>query len=768
MRSFVAGLFVATFPLFGQPREAAAPQAEALMKRYCVGCHNDKVKTGDVSLTGLTVAGVGTHANTWEKVLRKVRTGEMPPPKLPRPSAEVQSSFVGWLEGQLDRAASANSNPGAPSIHRLNRAEYSNAVRDLLALDLDHSATLPADDASYGFDNIGDVLSVSPLHMEKYMSAARRVSRTAIGTAKLKPAIERYNANRGAGEDLDELPLNVRGAIVIRRHFPVDAEYSLMVRVRGNPPPNSPLPHLDLRLDGRRIKLFDVEISAAEEAQYTRNYEFRLPINAGIHVVGAGFLGESWKREGGPVAPRGAAAAPSPSPPPPSVEYVLIGGPFNPTGPGETESRKRIFICRPARGQSETPCATRILTALARRAYRRPTTEADLVPLMRLFALGRRDGKSFDGGIEMALRGILVSPNFLFRVERAPRGLAPGSVYPVSNLELASRLSFFLWSSIPDEQLLRIAEMGQLRTPAVLNQQVRRMLTDPKSKSLIDNFAGQWLHLRNVADWRPDPDKYAEFDDALRGALTKETEMFFGSIVREDRSILELLDADYTYLNERLARHYQISNVKGNYFRRVALSSPERGGILTHGSVLTVTSYPTRTSPVLRGKWILENVLGSPPPPPPPDVPNLADGANKSAKNLREELEKHRANVACASCHSRLDPLGFALENYDAIGRFRKADGGMEIDASGSMPNGTTVRGPADLKKVMFERKDEFVECLSEKLLTYALGRGVEYYDIPAVRKIRRDSAGKDYKFSSVVLAIANSVPFRMRRTPVQ
>jgi hypothetical protein len=748
-----------------QAQASGSEQADALVKRYCLGCHNEKLKTGGLSLTGLNAAAVGTHAGIWEKVLRKTRSSEMPPPRLPKPDPLARDSFVSWLESRLESAAQTNPNPGAPAIHRLNRAEYSNAVRDLLALDLDHSSSLPADDAGYGFDNIGDVLTISPLHMEKYMAAARRVSRLAVGTFRSKPAVERYDAIRGAGDGLNELPLNVRGGIAIRHHFPVDAEYSVLVRVRGTPPSNAPLPQLDLRLDGKRVKLFDVSIDPAEEAQLTRNYEFKLPVTAGAHEVGAGFLNESWKREGGGPPPRRSGQRPPPALPP-SVDYVLIGGPFDATGPGETESRKRIFVCRPGAGIGEEHCATRIITSLARRAYRRPVGQTDIAPLMKLFAAGRKDGGGFEYGIEMALRAILVSPNFLFRAERAPENVAPGSVYEVSDLELASRLSFFLWSSIPDEALLRLAEQRKLRVPSVLNQQVRRMLADPKSKSLVDNFAGQWLHLRNVADWSPDPDRYPDFDEALQSALARETELFFANIVHEDRSILEFLDADYTYLNERLARHYQIPGVRGGYFRRVALNSSERGGVLTHGSVLTVTSYPTRTSPVLRGKWILENVLGSPPPPPPPDVPTLADEAGQSAKSLREQLEKHRADAACASCHARLDPLGFALENYDATGKFRKSDGGVEIDSSGSLPDGATVRGPGDLKKVMMDRKDEFVDCFSEKLLTYALGRGLEHYDLPAVRGIRREAERNNYRFSSVALAIVNSVPFRMRRNP--
>jgi mono/diheme cytochrome c family protein len=738
-------------------------RAQAVVKTYCTGCHNQKLKSGGIAVDTLSATAVAAGADSWEKVLRKVRSGEMPPLGLPRPDAGTASAFTSWLEAELDRAAIAKPNPGTPVVRRLNRAEYGNAVRDLLALDLDHAAGLPPDNSGHGFDNIGSVLNISPLHMEKYMSVARRVSRLAVGTVRLSPAIERFNAPRGtAAETPDELPLSVRGGLVVKRYFPVDAEYSILVRVRGNPPANVPQPKLDVRIDGRRVKLIDLAINSAEEAQGTRNNEIRLQLAAGMHEIGAGVLTETLKAEGGEVA--GRRFAPPPQVTPMSVEYIIVAGPFNPTGPGETESRKLIFVCRPAKDRPEEACAQRILSTLARRAYRRPVTAADITPLTRLFASGRQEGGSFDAGIEKALRGILVSPGFLFRVERSPRAAAPGAIHRVSDIELASRLSFFLWSSIPDDELLRLAEAGKLR-PA-LGQQVRRMLADPKSKALVDNFAGQWLHLRNVASWRPDPQKFAQFDDPLRAALQRETELFFRYIIREDRPVVELIDADYSFLNERLARHYGIEGVKGSYFRRVALNGAERGGILTHGSILTVTSYPTRTSPVVRGKWILENLLGAPPPPPPPDVPVLAETAAGSAKDLRAALEKHRENAACASCHSRLDPLGFALENYDAIGRYRTKEGDAEIDASSSLPGGTAFRGAAGLKQVLLERRDEFVECLVEKLLTYALGRGLEHYDRPAVRQIRRRAASEEHRFSALVTAVADSVPFQMRRTP--
>ena len=733
---------------------------QAMMAKYCQGCHSETNRSGGVSVEGLQTTDVGAAGMTWEKILRKVRTGEMPPLGMPRPIAADTASFISWLEKELDGHAVAKRNPGSPLIHRLNRAEYSNAIRDLLGLRMDHAASLPADDSGYGFDNIGSVLTVSPLLMEKYMATARRVSRLAVGTVKASAAIERFNPGKGPALDAsDELPLNLRGGLLLQYHFPVDAEYSLLVRVRGTPGAKAPPPKLDVRIDGQRAQLHDVIIDANEEAQITRTYEMRLPIKAGLHAIGASFLTETLKQETG-VAARSRVGAGAPPSTNVSVEYLQIGGPFNAAGPGDTESRKTIFVCRPAAGQPETPCARRIISSLASRAYRRTVTAADVTPLLNLFAIGRKDGGSFDTGIETAVRAILVSPSFLFRVERD----TAAGVHAVSDLELASRLSFFIWSSIPDEELLRLA--GQKKLRVALPAQVRRMLADVKARSLVENFAGQWLQLRNIPSWRPDPEKFPQFDDSLRTAMQRETELFFEYIVREDRSVVDFINADYSFLNERLARHYGVPGVKGTYFRKVTFTGEERGGVLTHGSVLTVSSYPTRTSPVLRGKWILENILATPPPPPPPDVPDLTEKAANSAKDLRAALEKHRANAGCASCHSRLDPLGFALENFDAVGKFRASEDGVKVDASGSLPGGIHFVGPSGLKKVLMEKQDYFVECISEKLLTYALGRGLEHYDLPVVRQVRREAAAKEHRFSELVLAIVNSVPFQMRRSP--
>ncbi len=740
-------LFIAASAVFAQD----AATVQTALNQYCQGCHNDQSRMAGFSLQGVSTTDLAAHAGKLEKVLRKLKTGEMPPKGLPRPKPEANAAMATWLETRLDENIRKYPNPGSPTVHRLNRAEYANAVRDLLALDLDHAASLPADDSGYGFDNIGSVLTVSPLLMEKYMTTARRVVRQALGTTKLSPLVEKYTFTRpGASDSGEELPLSLRSGMTIKHYFPADAEYVVTVRVRGNPDPTLPTAKLDVRVDGVRVKLIDTVYSNAEESQATRNFEVRVPLKAGVHSIGAGFLSESPKSETTAGASVGRFG-----PPPFSLtqlEYVLIGGPFNPTGPGDTPSRRRVLQC----AEKTTACANKIIATVARQAYRRPVTTADLAPLQRLYA---KSG-SFDAGLEMALRAILVSPNFLFRMEA--NGATP--LHKVTDLELASRLSFFLWSSIPDEELIRLGEQKKLRP--VLAAQVKRMLADPKAKALVDNFAGQWLHLRNVPSWRPDPDKYPQFDDSLRSALQKETEQFFTYIVKEDRRIIDFLNADYTFLNERLARHYGISGVRGNYFRRVALTNPERGGLLSHGSILTVTSYPTRTSPVLRGKWILENIVGAPPPPPPPDVPELAAAAEGSAKDLRAALQAHRAKAACASCHDRLDPLGFALENYDATGKFRAEEGGVKIDASGALPGGVMLDGPGDLKRILSERQDEFVDCLTEKLLTYALGRGLEHYDMPAIRQIRRDAAKSDYQFSALVNAIVNSVPFQMRRSP--
>ncbi|MEI9976277.1 MAG: DUF1592 domain-containing protein [Ignavibacteriota bacterium] len=650
----------------------------------------------------------------------------------------------------------------------MNRAEYSNAVRDLLALDTKPGSLLPVDDSGYGFDNIGDVLSASPALIERYLSVARRVANTAVGDLAQKPADEELqNPMKKATDRVsDDLPFDSAGGMSVNFYFPLDAEYVIRVKMAGQ--------------DGAI-------------------HELRMPIQAGLRTVGATFPRESFKlelipttgRRGAPAAGGGAvgggrgAMAPAmarldlrldgarikafdvPEGPNRQVDRIVISGPYNATGRGDTPSRQRIFVCRPASAAEEAPCAHTILAKLARRAFRRSVTDSDIQPLMAFYQRGRAEG-DFDHAIAKALSAMLVSPNFLFRVEKDPQGSAPGTIYHISDFALASRLSFFLWSTIPDDQLLDLAEQGKLKDPAVMQQQVRRMLDDPKSQALVDNFAGQWLYLRNLQLSRPDPDAFPEFDDSLRQAFRTETALFFQNVLREDHSVLELLDANYTFLNQRLAEHYGVPNVYGAQFRKVTLTDPNRGGLLGQGSVLTVTSYPNRTSVVQRGKWILENLLGTPPPPPPANVGDLVShGKDGRPLTMREQMEQHRANPVCASCHSRMDPLGFALENYDGVGKWREKDTGNAIDASGKLPDGSTFVGPAGLKKILLSKdREEFIATATEKLLLYALGRGLEYYDEPAVRAISRQAAKDDYRMSALITAIVNSTPFEMRRTP--
>ena len=694
-------------------------------------------------------------------------------------------SFATYLETELDRAAKANPNPGRAVIHRLNRTEYTNAIRDLLALEINGRSLLPGDDsAGYGFDNIGENLTVSPALLERYLSAAEKISRLAVGDASMSPALKTYDVpQRLVQEDRmsEDLPFGSRGGIAFRHYFPLDGEYIITVRLQRSSHNDGIIvgiaePKLiDVRLDGSRIMLFTVggerkgksgggqAIGDPEQEKYERTaddgIEVRFPAKAGPHLVGVTFLKGTVKPEG--ALERNARLGKESRE---GVGSVMIAGPYDPEGPGDTPSRRKIFVCRPADSGDAEPCAKKILSTLARRAYRRPVTDEDVQPLLSLYKAGQSKG-GFEAGIRMALQGMLVSPGFLFRVERDPANVAPGNAYGISDLELASRSSFFLWSSIPDEELLDWAERGKLKDPAVLEEQVRRMLGDSRSEALVSNFAGQWLYLRNMDSVYPDPDVFPEFDDNLREAFQRETELFFESIVREDRSVLDLLDANYTFLNERLARHYQIPNIHGSTFRRVTLSDENRRGLLGHGSILTVTSYATRTAPTIRGKWLLENILGTPPPPP-ANVPSLKEDNDAKALTMRERMEQHRKNPVCASCHRLMDPLGFALETYDAIGRWRTTSGvaNTPIDASGVLPDGTKFQGPAELRQILLSRREDFVTTLTEKLLTYALGRGVEYYDFPAIRKITREVAARDYRWSELVLGIVNSTPFQMRR----
>ena len=770
----IAGLLVSGTVVSGQ-RDTAVPAAPAaavaahagLVEKSCVSCHNNKTKTGGLSLQGLDLNDVPAHAAVWEKVLLKVRSGEMPPPNVrTRPEPQAAAAFALFLERTLDASATAKPNPGRAPVHRLNRAEYSNAIRDLLAVDVKPGSWLPVDDSGYGFDNIAAVLSTSPALLERYMTAGRRISRLAIGDITLKPVEEFYDAKRdpikGTRNERisDNLPFDSRAGISIQHYFPVDAEYVFKIRIPGPP-----------------IGENDPEIDP---------YQVRIPVKAGLHWVGVTSPRENLKTEsegppgrgggfggrgGGPQIPypvdlrlNGARVKRFDVPGgTPDIRQLIIGGPYGVTGRGTTASRSKIFVCDPKTPKHEPACARTILTTLARRAFRRPVTNADVQPLLGFYEKGRA-GADFDAGIQRALEALLVAPDFLFRIEKDPERYTPGKAYPVNDIELASRLSFFLWSSIPDDQLLELAERGRLRNPAVLQQQVQRMLADRKSEALITNFAGQWLHLRNVETATPDPVIFP-FDEALRDAFMKETELFVGSIIREDRSLLDLLTADHTFINERLAEHYGIPRVYGSQFRRVTLTDPNRRGLLGKGSFLTVTSNPNRTSVVLRGKWVLENLLGTPPPPPPADVPELVAKKDGKALSLRAQMEQHRSNAVCAACHARMDPIGFALENFDGVGKWRDEDSGVRIDASGKLPDGGEFDGPAGLAQLMVTKyREDFVRTVTEKLMTYALGRGVEYYDNPAVRAVARQAAADNYRMSSLILSIVKSTPFQMRR----
>jgi hypothetical protein len=745
----------------GKP--ATAAEARALLDRYCVTCHNERLLTAGLALDAVDPAQVADAPEVWEKVVRKLRTGMMPPAPRPRPDAATYGGVVGFLEAALDRAADASPDPGRPAVQRLNRAEYANAIRDLLALEVDGRELLPADDSGYGFDNIGDVLSVSPGLLERYLLAAAKISRRAVGDPTLRPAAAIYRTSPLLAQDgrvSEDLPFGTRGGLAVRHHFPLDAEYEIRVALRGRARAGH---RLEVRLDRERVVAFDLGNRAP--------LAVRIPVTAGTRLLGASFveqIGRSLPVDGRPAPPPITSFAFTLYPNAPSVERIEVVGPFDGRAPDDTPSRRAIFTCYPAGIADERPCAERIVASLARRAYRRPVTGADIDPLVAAYDAGRSAGGGFDDGVRWAVEALLVSPKFLFRVEHDPVDAAPGDPYRISDLELASRLSFFLWSSIPDDELVDLAAEGELSDPAVLERQVRRMLADPRAQALVENFAGQWLYLRNLRSIAPDTTRFPEFDDNLREALRRETELLFGSQLREDRSVHDLLRADYTFVNERLARHYGIPNVYGNHFRRVRHGDNRRPGLLGHGSILTVTSYPHRTSPVLRGKWLLENLLGAPPPPPPPDIPELGeDDTGAAPATMRERMAQHRASPACATCHAKIDPLGFALENFDAVGQWRTGeDGAAAIDSSGTLPDGAPFDGPAAFRDALLGEPwaSEFAATVTEKLLTYALGRGLDHRDAPAVRRILRNARDDDYRWSSLILGIVESNPFLMRR----
>jgi hypothetical protein len=789
-------------------RDDEIAEHRATVQRYCIGCHDDAERTADLSLQSLPLGAVGAHAAQWEKVVRKLRAGMMPPVGEPRPQAAERLELASWLEDELDAAAAANPNPGRTEpFHRLNRTEYRNAIRDLLDLSVDVAELLPADEASYGFDNIAGVLKLSPTLLERYLAAADEISRLAVGTPSELASIDWFRVpdDRSQERRLPGLPFGTRGGTLVDYHFPADGEYEIAAELARDLNEQVPLyaepQELEIAVDGERVALFTlpaVPLSAPQQAnndpnapaisqivqrfslsreeRATRNradadWRVRVPVSAGTHAVTATFIART-------AALDETARLPFDRPYPAGVNIpetrtgaylraLEISGPYTASGAGDTASRRRIFSCRPPPGDAAAAerCAHEILGSLARRAFRRPVTSDDIEPLAAFYREG--SGAGFDAGIQLALKRLLVSPEFLFRIEREPAGVDPGAVYPVSDMTLASRLSFFLWSSIPDDELLATAERGELRDSAVLERQVRRMLADARSEAFIASFAGQWLYLRNLDAVVPVQSVFPDFDDTLRQGLRRETELFFGSIVHENRSALDLLRADYTFVNERVARLYGLPNVKGNHFRRVTLpaGSPRRG-LLGHGSILAVTSYPDRTSPVVRGKWILENLLGVPPPPPPPNVPKLEETSDGGGTlSIRERLAEHRKNPSCASCHALMDPLGFALENFDAVGVWRTIDAtGGGVDASGTLPDGTPFDGIEEFRAAL-EGSDLFVTTLTEKLLTYALGRGVEHYDQPAVRAIVRAAAADDYRFSTLITELVQSPPFTLRRS---
>lgn len=767
-----------------QPAGSAAGSRE-LLDRYCVTCHSDRLETAGLSLEQLDLGNAHEGAEIWEKVIRKLRTGTMPPVMRPQPSAGDRDALVSWLESSIDQVAAARPNPGrTETLRRLNRTEYQNAIRDLLALDVDTQSLLPADESGYGFDNV-NVGDLSPALLDRYISAAQKVSRLAIGTTltSLQSDVLRVAADTTQEEHVAGLPIGTRGGLSSTYTFAQDGEYDILIRLARNRTGNigglrgEALHTVQLLLDRMPVATFTVSAPESGDDSFADSHlKIRVPVTAGPHTVGATFLKRASSLIETERQPLHSHFNEQRHPRlTPAIYQVTITGPHAPGGADNTPSRRRLFVCTPADGSSsdeEATCAREILTTLMRRAYRRPVSATDVDKPMAFYHDARSapdsagsagSPGSFDAGIGAALTSVLVNPEFLFRVELDPAE-ADGP-YRISDLELASRLSFFLWSSIPDDALLDAAIAGELSRPDTLEQHARRMLADPRSNNLASNFAGQWLLLRNLDAVSPNPRLYPDFDDNLRQAFRQETELFFDSVLREDRSVLDLLSADYTFLNERLARHYGIPGIHGSRFRRVALdASSKRGGLLRQGSILSVTSYATRTSPVIRGKWVLDNIYGAPPPPPPANVPTLEENSVQAGLPMRERLSQHRNNPACASCHNTIDPVGFALENFDAVGRWRDHGGDIgAMDTSGGLPGVGEFVGVDGLEAGLLSRPEQFSGRVAEKLLTFALGRGVEYFDAPAIRQILRDAEPEGYRFSALILGIVKSRPFQMR-----
>ena len=764
----VAAIFVGTCPA-----QDAAPVSQ-FVQSHCLDCHDADSRKGGLSLDELWSADVDGNARVWEQVVHKLTARQMPPRDAPRPTESEYNAVIEALTASLDRRAAEQPNPGrTETFRRLNRTEYQNTIRDLLALEIDAAALLPADESSRGFDNI-TITDLPPTLLHRYVSAAQKISRMAVGGTPSTPAGDTFRIRPDVTQDthIAGTPLGTRGGTAIRYHFPQDGEYEVQVRLmrdRNEGVEGLREPHeLEVSLDRERIKLFAIKPPRAGHSDQNVDADLntRLTVAAGPHTLAVAFLRNSaslLETERQPLNvhfnfyrhPRIG----------PAVYQVSILGPYQAHGPGDTPSRRRIFVCQPTGHDDEDECAERILANLARRAFRRPITAEDLQTPLQLYQQGKTAG-GFEAGIELALSSLLVNPQFLLRIERDPPRIASGTAYRISDVELASRLSYFLWSSMPDDELLDLAERGELSQPEVLAHQVRRMLAHERSRSLATNFAGQWLHLRNLEAVIPDMRLFPDFDENLRQALRQETEMFFQEVLRQDRSVLGLLQADYTYLNERLAKHYEIPHVYGSRFRRVSLDeTSHRGGLLRHGSILAVTSYATRTSPVIRGRWILENLMGTPPPPPPADVPALEDNTVSAQLPVRERLRQHRSDAACAHCHQLMDPVGFALENFDAVGRWRITEAGQSIDAAGGLPDGCEFSGVAGLERALLDRPELFVQTLTEKLMTFALGRGLDYYDGPAIRKIVREARDDDYRFSRLAIGIVSSTPFQMRKS---
>ena len=746
---------------------------KTVINQYCTNCHDAEEQKGKLDLEKLSESEVTQNPEQWEHVIRKLRARQMPPPGKKRPTEDIFDDVVARLAAPLDKAASELPNPGrVETFRRLTRTEYQNVIRDLLALEIDATALLPKDDASHGFDNV-TVGELSPTLLNRYISAAEKIAALAMGAPQSRPGGDTFRLppDRTQEEHVDGLPQGTRGGTRIAYTFPRDGEYEIQIRLtrdRNEEVEGLREKHeVEVLLDRANVKTFTVAPPKGD-----RNFEkvdahlkVRVPMTAGMHEVGVTFVKNpssllETKRQ--PYLARyNMHRHPRLTP---AIYQVSINGPYDSKEAGDSPSRQRILVTRPANSADEDVSAERILSTLARRAFRRPVTVADLQKPMAFYREAKAE-RGFEAGIEAALSAILVSPEFLFRIEQEPSGVTAGSAYRISDLALASRLSFFLWSSIPDDELLAAAERGELHEPKVLEQQTRRMLADPRAENFSRNFAEQWLHLRNLESITPDLRLFPEFDDNLRQAFRQETELHLRTLLREDRNVLDLLKADYTFLNERLAKHYGIPNVYGSHFRRVALEpGSHRGGLLRQGSILAVTSYATRTSPVIRGKWILENLLGTPPAPPPPEVPALKDNTVSASLSVRARLAEHRANAACASCHDVLDPIGFALENYDAVGRWRALEDGQPVDATGGLPDGSKFSGVDPLEDGLQKRPELFVNTLAEKLLTFALGRGVETYDAPAIRKITAEAKANDFRFSSVILGVVRSAPFTMRR----